>query len=229
MRSADTFLPLARLRAELRIPSGVSAADPLLQGHRDEALSFIESRARLPMLDRFRAVFRPRPPTGQQRPDAVRLPFVRSLQAIRYWETGSESDPPDGSLTGAALPRSVPLPDDSGLTVFAPANGWPQMVAAAGMWIVVRVGLPESHRFAGVVRSAGIAFCRHRFNGMREFKAREAAALLLEPVRNRTNGMDAFDDYPTGYEAATPDDGDGVRLTYGGAGITFGGQRLRYD
>lgn len=227
MRTADTFLPVARLREEMRIPEGVTQADSILQSHRASAIAWIEAHTRQPILDRYEAVFRAQVPSGQQRLEAVRRPHIRSLQAIRYWETGGESEAPDGALTGSALPRSVPLPDDTGLTIFAPPAGWPQMVAAAGIWIVVESGMAEAHRFAEAVRAAGIAFVRHRWNGLREVRPTDAMVALLAPVRDWTNGMDSFC-YPDGWEPATPDDGNGVRLTYGAQGITFGGQRLRY-
>ena len=226
MLSPDTFLPLPALRDELRVPAGVTEGDPRLQRHRAAAISWMEGFLGQPILDRTEAVFRACVPRRQDRVEGIRRPYVRRLTAIRYWETGGESEAPDGALTGGNLPRYVPLPDESGITVFAPAGGWPEMVEEAGIWIVMEVGLPESHRFADAVRDAGVAFVRNRWNGTRDVRPTDAFVSLLGAVRDYSDGGAHY--FPDGWEGAVPDDGTGERLTYGGTGITIGGQRLRY-
>ena len=226
MQSPDTFLPLTRMRDELRVPAGVSEGDNRLLAHRDGAIAWIENYTGQPVIDRSEAVFRPCPPVGQGRIEAVRRPHIRSVEAIRYWETGGESEAPDGALTDDDIPRYVSLPDDAGVTIFAPSNGWPQMVADAGVWIVLKAGIAETHRFASTVRDAGIAYIRHQWNGAREVRPTDAFVSLLRPVRDFAEGLPQF--FPDTWEGAVPDDGTGVRLTYGGAGLTYGGVGLLF-
>ena len=224
MLNLDTFLTMERVRDSLDVPTGVTEDDSLLQELREAATSWASEYTGIPILDRNEAVFFADTPKGQDRLIVTR-PVVQALTAIRYWDSAGESDAPDGSLTGNALPRFAALGNGAGITIFPPSGGWPEMDARAGLWAVMRCGLPSEDQRKGAFRQGAIEYIRNRRYAFRGVKENDAMIALLRPVMDKSAGM--AQRYG-GWDKWVPDDGTGEALTYGGEAVTFGGVRVRY-
>ena len=222
MRSADTFLPVARIRHALRIPTSVEDAtlDANIMSARESAISWCESYANIPVIDRMEAVH-----IADVSGKGVRInrPYVGRLAAIRYWSVGAtDATGPDASLS--PLPRNYA--SDSGVTVVFPDGGFPAHATDAGVWFVVESGVAESHAVAGLLREAAIVATRHFYNGAREIRDKDAMNRLLVPIWDNVGGRDRT---PNGapWDDFVPTE-DGTELTWGGNALEFAGVRMVY-
>ena len=224
MQNVDTFLTMERVRDSLDVPDGVTEDDALLQELRESATSWASEYTGIPILDRNEAVFFAEVPTADTRLIVTR-PVVQALTAIRYWDTAGAADAPDGLLSGGTLPRFAALGDGAGITIFAPAGGWPEMNQRAGLYAVMRCGLPAEDQRKGAIRQGAIEYIRNRRYAYRGVKENDAMIALLRPVMDKSAGMARR---YGGWDKWVPDDGTGEALTYGGEAVTFGGVRVRY-
>ena len=223
MQSLDTFLPMARMRDALDIPSGVDTEDALLQGYRGAAESWLSQYVGFPIVDRYEAVFKPAARDTDR--VLVRRPTVRRVVNVRFWVADDEYVAPDTVLEGNALPRYAPLGEDGGVTVFAPAGGWPEMVSDAGLWVTLTCGLPEADGRAEVAREAALAFIQRRRLAT-PIRENDAMYALADTLRDSSAGRAG--NFPDGWDAWAADDGTGATLTYGGEGVTLGGVRVGF-
>ena len=221
MRSADTFLPLGLLRNQIfRTTASDEDADALLQANRASAISWVGKEAGFPVLDRREAVHKAAPSGG----DSVLAfrPFVREVSALRYWSPGaSASAQPDGTVL--PVPRTVPLPQDSGIRVFAPAAGWPSMDSDGGLWITMLSGIPDDHSEADLLRQAGVCMTRFFLNAGRDMDEKNTARQLLRSVRDFLGGRNIRSG---GWDGFILNDGMENDLTFGGEPVEVGGRRV---
>ena len=230
MRSVDTFLPQSRAKAELGL-GGISDENPRLQtlvANREAAAAWVEQYGGIPVLDRGEVVAKEVPVEDDE--VVIRRLFAHEVVEVLYWTPDADiTADADGSLTGATLGRFSALPDGGGLRLFAPPDGWPRMNRKGGIYVRITSGISESHPSVPLIRQAGVLATRFFFNGAKLLEPNAGMLALLRPLRQ----LSGFDhDAPDasswqGWDAAARD-GEGVRLTFGGSGITFGGVRIGY-
>lgn len=181
----------SRLRFNLRLPDPV-AGDPLtarLAEVLGEAVSFVEQMSSIPIYDQtgYVEVY---PVPGRDCPVEVTLPYVRSVDGVRYWENADVREEPDKTIQPSELGRIV-LPSSrvKPILVYPPEGGWADQVLTDGLQVLVtRAYLTPPQG----VCSAVIAGARQLFNGADEITATAAMYAWVMPWQITATHMDEF-------------------------------------
>ena len=195
-----------RARAALRIDG--TAGDDDLDASIAAAVDYCERLAAKPLLDRTETM-QVRRPSLSNSPLLLPSIYVKSVTAIRYWETDQElRDEPAGTvMTGRSDPPDdaddpigrLEAPVDRHYTaVWPPATGWPEVLTDS--WFLVTyvegwpdaAGDPDADGYDVAADIPGIAGIRKAvtlmagvyYDGITEDTHRRAVADLLQPFRD---------------------------------------------
>lgn len=182
--NATTWLPLATLQRELRLPTDIvnPDLDALLTGHIQSSIDWIERQYDIPLIDRPETFEVCR--SGADRPLSLGVvPWFIDVTAIGYWtdEAAWRAGEPDGNAApwGRIVARETRGAPNVQVSVFPGVNGWPD--AWNGRFEVALMRGARASDYP-MVRQAAILVCRRLFEGWEEVRARSAVHELLAPL-----------------------------------------------
>lgn len=176
--TTDDILTLDQIKAELRIPPGVTSQDALLQSQIDAAIAFISQEQPAPLIDET-VTIQVHPVTGNC-PLLFAAVGLKSITGINYWTpAASLRDAPDGTIAGADLGRVVA--DRRRPSVYPPASGWPVALDGSRFEVVFVRGIEDA--LIPAYRGTCITFCRHVYDGFREVRPTESFVRLSRSLR----------------------------------------------
>ena len=173
--TVEAFLPLAVLKAELRIPADDTEHDTLLENQRGAAVSWIERHISAPVVARSEPGLIVDPPATPRSPVTINVRDVSAVTEVRYWSTVAVlRDEPDGVIAAAALGRLDA--DRYRARLYPPVTGWPPLRAGSDLIADVTRGIEEA-----ALRQAAVLLVRSLYDGRPYIKADNATFVLLRP------------------------------------------------
>ena len=162
------FLPLTRVKQELRLDPADTDQDELLRGHIASAASFVGHQIGSPILDE--TVTRYVTLAGQQAV-CFREPFWRSTDRISY--------------AGGAVDLAAITQRREGVSsiIWPPEGGWPPLDpnGADAFRFDFTIGLDMARSEAAGLRQAAILCVRQLYDGVAQIRAEDAVYALLRP------------------------------------------------
>ena len=182
--NATTWLPLATLQRELRLPTDVvnPDLDALLTGHIQSSIDWIERQYDIPLIDRTETYEVCR--NGPALPLYLgTVPWFIDATAVRAWTDATTwaAGPPDRTVApwGRVDMRANAGPQNTRVWLFPPPDGWPSVWNGQFEVTVMRGARASDYP---MVRQAAILVCRRLFEGWEEVRARSAVHELLAPL-----------------------------------------------
>ena len=177
--TALEVLPLADLKAELRIEAGDSTHDALLTGQIGAAVSFVGRFTRAPLLNQTETHRCPRP--GADQPIGLATDHVQAVAPIRYWSAGTDRRlVPDGSIALTDLGRRVQV--GPRFCIWPPAGGWPEVEDGSVLEVDLTRALEITPQ-TQTLRQAVILCCRTLYDQEPLIKPTAAMYALIGPWR----------------------------------------------
>lgn len=182
---ATSWLPLERIKQELRLPSQATDQDVMLVGHIEAAIGFVETEVGIPLLDKTE--IRPVAGSGGDVPLQIGfVPFLQSVPRIDYWDQASRYEQPDGNLEQAFETRALlgtnPNSWKKSYLLLPPSNGFP--VSSIGLYhVTIQYGMNPGD-FPNITQLL-IVLVREFYSGspqVRTIFSRPMFERLLEPL-----------------------------------------------
>lgn len=132
--TATDILPIATLKAELRLPASDTGQDTLLEAAIDDAVSRIEGAAGLPMLPATRVERTPAPRSGERDPVVLPAAWITGVSQVSFHGPSQHrSESPTGTFDHARLRLEQPESHSRSVTIAWPTSsaGWPESLASA--------------------------------------------------------------------------------------------------
>lgn len=182
---ATTWLPLERMKDELRIPPHVTDKDVTITGHIEAAVAFIETEIGIPLLEQTEI----RPILGSGGNVPLHIGFVSHLQSvprIDYWNNADKWHPPDATLEHLfetrALFGSDPKSWKKPYLLLPPPSGFP-VSSNRRYHVTIQSGMDSTKH--PNIRQVLIALAREFYSGspqVRTIFSRPMFERLLEPL-----------------------------------------------
>ena len=172
-KNTEAIFPIADMRNELRIP-GIAGLDQSIARHISAAISHIEKRTSLVLVDRDREYLACIP--GANDPAFLPLQSLASIVSVAYWEmTQARRE----IMTGTVMVADLELRRVAGGYEVANVNAWPQAMG----WLfnfTVTQGIPVAE-IPHVLKDVIVMQTRDAIDGVPRASTERAISDLLKP------------------------------------------------